>query len=153
LSRASLLAAMAALACCGFVLERTPGFASAALVIGALFVLAIGYTAPPLKLSWRSLGELTVALTHSVCVVLWGYLLQGGAPGHAFPWLISAPLFLGILPAITLSAIPDMDADREAGKRTLAVRFGARRAKQLALAATVATALVSIPLARTEALA
>ena len=62
------------------------------------------------------------------------------------------PLFLGILPAITLSAIPDLDADRAAGKRTLAVRLGARGALWIALATTLAAAASAVPLAHADAL-
>src|SRR5699024_8089080 len=35
----------------------------------ALVVAGLGYTLPPLKLSWRGLGELTVGLTHSLAVI------------------------------------------------------------------------------------
>jgi 4-hydroxybenzoate polyprenyltransferase len=42
-------------------------------------------------------------------------------------------MLLGILPSITLSGIPDLEADASAGKRTLAVRFGFRSALLIAL--------------------
>jgi 4-hydroxybenzoate polyprenyltransferase len=58
------------------------------------------------------------------------------------------PLFFAILPAITLSGIPDHAADRAVGKGTLAVRLGPRAAVRIAQAATVvaaATALALLP--------
>jgi 1,4-dihydroxy-2-naphthoate octaprenyltransferase len=94
------------------------------LCLLALAVLAIGYTLPPLKLSHRGLGELAVAITHSIGVMLPGYLIQGGDWHDPLPWVLSLSLGLSVLPAILLSGIPDRDADHAAGKRTLAVHLG-----------------------------
>lgn len=102
-------------------------------VLGVLTVLAIGYTAPPLKLSYRGLGEVDVAVTHSIGVLLCGYIFLGGAGHDPTPWLLSVPILLGIMPSITLSGIPDLDADALASKRTLAVRLGFRNALRIAL--------------------
>ncbi|MCL7944695.1 prenyltransferase [Marinobacter sp. ATCH36] len=102
-------------------------------VLGALTVLAIGYTAPPLKLSYRGLGEVDVAVTHSLGVLLCGYVFLGGVWNDPTPWLLSLPMLLGILPSITLAGIPDLQADAMASKRTLAVRFGFRNALRIAL--------------------
>jgi 4-hydroxybenzoate polyprenyltransferase len=53
------------------------------------------------------------------------------------PWLLSLPLLLAILPSITLSGIPDMEADAAAGKQTLAVRLGQQIALKRALIFTL----------------
>lgn len=103
------------------------------LVLGILTVLAIGYTAPPLNLSYRGLGEVDVAVTHSIGVMMCGYVFLDGAWYDSAPWLLSLPMLLGILPSITLSGIPDLEADALAEKRTLAVRFGFRNALMIAL--------------------
>jgi putative NADPH-quinone reductase/1,4-dihydroxy-2-naphthoate octaprenyltransferase len=123
---------VAALACAGVLLEGGASPAAAA-AMGAMLLLALGYTMPPLKLCWRGLGELDVAVTHSIGVMLCGWLLQGGDPRGAFPWLASLPLGLAILPSILLAGFPDLEADRAAGKRTLAVRLGHRRILRLAM--------------------
>lgn len=123
-----------AAACAGLLLDRLDtGILPASLALLAMLILGPGYTAPPLKLAWRGLGELNVGLTHSLGVVVLGYLLQGGDWHHPFPWLVSLPLFLAVLPAIILSGIPDQEADRQAGKKTLVVRLGHGRATLLAL--------------------
>jgi 1,4-dihydroxy-2-naphthoate polyprenyltransferase len=114
------------------------------VLLGVLSVLAIGYTAPPLKLCWRGLGELDVGVTHSFLVVLFGFSVQGVSPGTLLPWLVSIPMFLAILPAITLSGIPDHDADRAAGKRTLSVIFGPRAATRIAEVTAVLAAAFAI---------
>jgi putative NADPH-quinone reductase/1,4-dihydroxy-2-naphthoate octaprenyltransferase len=129
-----------AIACAGLLISGAAGgAASAALFV--MLLLALGYTVPPLKLSWRGLGELDVGLTHSIGVVLCGYLLQGGHGRDAFPWLVSLPMFLAILPSIILAGFPDMEADREAGKRTLAARLGHRRTMLLAMIPALAAPL------------
>ncbi len=102
-------------------------------VLGTLTLLAIGYTAPPLKLSYRGLGEVDVAVTHSLGVLLCGYVFLGGAWNDPMPWLLSVPMLLGILPSITLAGVPDLQADALASKRTLAVRLGFKNALRVAL--------------------
>jgi 1,4-dihydroxy-2-naphthoate polyprenyltransferase len=109
-----------------------------------LFVLAMGYTVPPLRLSYRGLGEITVGLTHSFLVVLCGYLFQGGPLTDAAPWLLSLPMFFAVLPSIILSGSPDYEADKAAGKKTLAVRFGKKGAARLALIFTWVAALIVV---------
>lgn len=114
------------------------------VVLAVLAVLALGYTIPPLKLSYRSLGELDVAVTHSIGSMLCGFVVLGGTWHDPLPWLLSLPFLLAILPAITLAAVPDYAADRAAGKETLAVRFGIDRAVLVAAAATLLAALTGV---------
>jgi putative NADPH-quinone reductase/1,4-dihydroxy-2-naphthoate octaprenyltransferase len=115
-------------------------------ILAALGVLAIGYTVPPLKLCWRGLGEIDVGVTHSLGVVLCGYAFQGGAWTNPWPWLVAVPLFFAILPAITLSGIPDHAADRAVGKGTIAVRLGPRAAVRVAQTATALAAVMALAL-------
>lgn len=114
------------------------------LVSGVLFVLAIGYTVPPLRLSYRGLGEFTVGLTHSFAVVVCGYIFQGGNIDNAFPWLLSLPMFLSVLPSIIMSGIPDYDADKAVSKKTLAVRFGKKGAAIIAICFTICAAIAAV---------
>lgn len=119
---------------------------AAAVVYGALALAALGYTAPPLKLCHRGLGEIDVALTHSFGVMLLGAAAQGASPAEPLPLLLSAPLALAVLPAIILSGVPDRDADAAAGKRTLVVKLGVRRAMALAASAALAAAGAAVAL-------
>jgi 1,4-dihydroxy-2-naphthoate polyprenyltransferase len=139
---------VALLGCLGSVawlLGLTPAAPAAAVaVLGVLAILAIGYTAPPLMLSYRGLGELDVAITHSIGVMLYGYVFLGGAWHDSLPWLLSLPLLLAIVPSITLSGIPDLEADAAAAKRTLAVRLGRTGALRVALAFTLLAAAVAV---------
>jgi 1,4-dihydroxy-2-naphthoate octaprenyltransferase len=115
--------------------------ASPSSMLGLYVVLtlfALAYTAPPLKLSYRGLGELDVALTHSAGAVLAGYVAQGGLWTDSAPWLLALPLGLAVLPSILLAGCPDRVADQTVGKRTLVVILGPRQAIRLAMAATLA---------------
>lgn len=107
-----------------------------------MFILALGYTVPPLKLSYRGMGELDVGLTHSLGVILCGYVFQGGAISDSLPWLLSLPLFLAILPSIILAGIPDYLSDKSVSKITIAVYFGKKNAAVLAVFFTLLAMLV-----------
>jgi 1,4-dihydroxy-2-naphthoate polyprenyltransferase len=153
LMRAVVLLSAVALAFAGALLDRVDGGFALPLVMLGLAVIALGYTVPPLQLAWRGLGEIDVAATHGPGVVLVGYLLLGGSWTDLFPWFASVPLFLAVLPAITLSAIPDLDADRAAGKRTLVVQLGRRHASMLAIAATLAAPVAALVVKGSAAIA
>jgi putative NADPH-quinone reductase/1,4-dihydroxy-2-naphthoate octaprenyltransferase len=127
------------------VLAALPGPAGPGpMAMLALAVLAVGYTAPPLKLSYRGLGELDVGLTHSFAAILCGGLLQSGVWRDPHLWLIGAPLFFATLAAITLSALPDHEADRMVAKRTLAVLLGRRGAALTALGFVAVAAICGV---------
>jgi putative NADPH-quinone reductase/1,4-dihydroxy-2-naphthoate octaprenyltransferase len=129
----------------GLLLFRTADYAfSIVWLVVLLFVLALGYTVPPLKLSYRGLGELDVGLTHSFGVMLCGYGFQGGNLQDAFPWMLSVPLFLAILPSIILSGIPDYEADKTVAKNTIAVRLGKKGAAMVAMCCTLLAAIAGI---------
>jgi putative NADPH-quinone reductase/1,4-dihydroxy-2-naphthoate octaprenyltransferase len=150
--RHGIVAALALAAASGAALMLAAGPDGAAvLALVVLTVLALGYTAPPAKLSYRGLGELDVAITHSLGAVLCGFLFQGGSWSAPEPWLLSLPLFFAVLPGITLSGVPDHDADRLVGKRTLAVRTGVRGAYLLAAIWTVLAAAAALMLAHVAA--
>ncbi|AGB36047.1 NAD(P)H-dependent oxidoreductase [Natronococcus occultus] len=116
--------------------------AATAGTMGVLTVLALGYTLPPPKLAYRTLGELDVAITHSVGVLLLGFVVLGGSWHDPLPWLLGVPFLLSVLPAITLAGVPDVDADRSADKRTIAVRFGVDGAAMVAAATAVLAAVL-----------
>ncbi|HEX3050050.1 MAG TPA: prenyltransferase [Aggregatilineaceae bacterium] len=92
------------------------------LALGA----AIFYTAPPLRLSWHGLGELTTALVAALLVPLWAYSLQTGHLSWSMVKLC-LPLLPFIMSMFVAIAAPDIEADRQVGKRTLPVRVGEHR--------------------------
>lgn len=111
-------------------------------VIG--LALGLAYSAPPVQLCARGLGELNVALTHSFLVVLAGYASQGAPLFSPAPWLLALPLAIAVLPSITLAGFPDFEADKATGKRTLAVRIGRKRAAAFAAGCALAAAFLPL---------
>ncbi|HTM21360.1 MAG TPA: prenyltransferase, partial [Kofleriaceae bacterium] len=89
--------------------------------------LAFFYHAPPLALSYRGLGELAVALSYGPIITSGTYLVQRGRIDPAV-LLASAPLGLLVGAFLWVNEFPDRRADAAAGKRTMVVRLGARRA-------------------------
>ncbi|HVM25984.1 MAG TPA: prenyltransferase [Candidatus Limnocylindrales bacterium] len=85
-------------------------------------VVGVAYTAPPLKLVYRGLGEFAVALGFGPIMLLGAYVVQTGRLAWE-PFVVS--LVPGILIALILyvNEIPDRRSDAVAGKRTLPVRF------------------------------
>ena len=115
----------------GYVLLKISSDVQPLLMVSFLFIglfLGLGYTLPPLKFSYHGIGEIVVAITFSPYLILCGYVFQSGVWKDTFPWFISIPLLFAILSAITISGVPDFQADRAAKKRTIAVIFGPRMA-------------------------
>ena len=93
------------------------------LVIGLIgFLVSWGYTAPPLKLAYRGLGELGVGLGFGPILVLGTYYVQ--AQSFSLEALLaSIPLGLLVMLILYVNEIPDRTWDDEAGKKTLVARF------------------------------
>lgn len=141
---ALLTGSFAAVSGVGTLAVGTEATLPAAAAMAVLAVLALGYTMPPLKLSYRTFGEVDVAVTHSIGVLLPGYLLAGGSPTDPLPWLLGLPFLLSVLPSITLAGVPDYEADRAAGKRTIAVRFGIDGAAAVAAGTALVAAATGV---------
>jgi 1,4-dihydroxy-2-naphthoate octaprenyltransferase len=115
---------LAAVAGLGIVAAREPKVIWLGLLGTAL---AFFYHAPPLRLSYRGGGELAVAIAYGPLIAEGTYLVQHG---HASPPLLWLSVALGLLIAafLWINEFPDCAADAAAGKRTLVVRLGRRRA-------------------------
>lgn len=93
------------------------------LVFGFLGVmLATLYSLPPVKLSHRGWGEFAVAVSFGVLPVTGAAWLQAGRITLE-SFAISLPVSLWAMAILLVNEIPDRDADRRAGKYTLAVRL------------------------------
>ena len=129
--RAAIVSLLLSIFGTGYILLKISSDVQPLVMVSILSIglfLGLGYTLPPLKFSYRGIGEIVVAVTFSPYLILCGYTFQSGVWRDAFPWLISLPLLFAILSAITLSGVPDFQADRAAQKKTIAVIFGQRMA-------------------------
>jgi 1,4-dihydroxy-2-naphthoate octaprenyltransferase len=115
----------------------------------ALFAVALllawSYSAPPLQLHSRGLGELTTALLVPGAATLIGFWLQAGR-FDLLPILVVVPLCLLQFGMLLLIELPDCVGDAAAGKRTLVVRLGPEAAARLYLAVLAATYVALPPL-------
>lgn len=88
------------------------------------------YHSPPLKLSYRGLGEIAVALCYGPLICAGTYLVQTGTVAAKVVWLSTA-LGLLIVAFLWVNEFPDYSADRKSNKRTLVVRLGRKRASYI----------------------
>jgi 1,4-dihydroxy-2-naphthoate octaprenyltransferase len=80
------------------------------------------YTAPPLRLVHRGLGELCVALGFGPIMVLGTYFVQTSRYALR-PLILSIPVAILVMLILYANEVPDRFADAKAGKRTLVVRM------------------------------
>ncbi len=111
-------------------------------LIGAVAIFF--YLGPPLKLSHRGFGEVTIALSYGVFMTMGGFYLQAQRMDLS---LFGASILVSLfILALTLAnEIPDYYQDRLAGKRNIVVRFGRLRTARLfgAILILSYTALIS----------
>lgn len=128
----------------GVFLALTRGVFEIALLTALGIFLAYFYTAPPVKLSYRGLGELAVFLGFGPVIVLGTYFVQTQSLGYE---ALAASIPIGILVMLILyvNEIPDAVYDKQAGKLHLVTRFSKTQALAF-LAATLAATYISIAL-------
>ena len=116
------LALFAAAAVIGLSLVAVTGSLTLLWIGVAGILVGVAYTAPPLKLVYRGLGEIAVAVGFGPIMLLGAYVVQTGRLAWE-PFVLS--LVPGALIALILfvNEIPDRRSDAEAGKRTLPTRF------------------------------
>lgn len=106
---------------------RSPG----AGAIGAVALLvAWAYSVEPIRLLGTGLGEIITTLVVAAGVPLAGALTGGGRSTTELWWAIGVliPLHLGMMLGFEL---PDVESDRSAGKRVLAVRLGTATTRRI----------------------
>ncbi len=87
---------------------------------------AIFYEAPPIRWSYRGLGELVIALAYGPWMVLGSLYLHTRELSGPALWASLVPALL-IMALAVVNAVPDFHQDRLVGKRNLVVRLGRRR--------------------------
>src|SRR5436305_1091019 len=98
------------------------------LVGGASILAGVLYTGGPRPYGYEGLGELFVFAFFGIVAVTGSYFVQAkDLPWEAF--VLAVPVGLLAASILMVNNIRDLETDRRAGKRTLAVRLGRARAR------------------------
>ena len=114
------------------------------LAVGAVSIAAgVLYTGGPRPYGYAGLGELFVFLFFGLVAVNGSYYVQLEEL-DGLPFGLSVSVGLLATAILVVNNVRDIDTDRRAGKRTLAVRLGRERARSLYVA-MIAAAFVALP--------
>ena len=123
------LACFAATAAVAFYLAFAAGW-PVLLLAGIGIFSSVFYAVPPVRYGYRGLGELAHVINFGPVIVLGAFYVQTGT-------FAPEPLMASFVPGFLLGAmivaneIPDAGDDKKAGKNTLVVRYGEKRAVSL----------------------
>jgi 1,4-dihydroxy-2-naphthoate polyprenyltransferase len=99
------------------------------LLVGAASILAgVAYTGGPRPYGYEGLGELFVFLFFGVVAVAGSFFVQVTAL-HWEAFALAVPVGLLAAGILVVNNVRDIDSDRRAGKRTLAVKLGRERTR------------------------
>jgi 1,4-dihydroxy-2-naphthoate polyprenyltransferase len=117
------------------------------LLVGAASILAgVLYTGGPRPYGYEGLGEVFVFTFFGIVAVTGSYYVHAERlPGEAF--LLAVPVGLLASAILVVNNVRDLETDRRAGKRTLAVRMGRSRTRALYAAMLGLTFACLVPLA------
>lgn len=112
------------------------------LVIGLVgLLISVFYTAPPIRLVHRGLGEIATGIGFGPVMVLGAYVVQAQQLAWE-PLLASIPVGIFISLVLYVNEIPDRSGDASADKRTLPVRWSRPAVIRGFLVATAAAFLL-----------
>jgi 1,4-dihydroxy-2-naphthoate octaprenyltransferase len=94
------------------------------------------YTAPPLKLAYRGLGELATTFSVSVLMPGFGYLVASGSIDQIFLFFIFLLSCYGLFFILTVES-PDIESDTIANKTNILVKLGKKAGTQISALVTL----------------
>ena len=128
---------------CGIYLVTVAGWEL--IAVGAVSILAgVLYTGGPKPYGYEGLGELFVFLFFGIVAVSGSYFVQTGELAWQ-AYACAVPVGLLASAILVVNNVRDLETDRRAGKRTLAVRLGRARTRTL-YTAMVMGAFALVPL-------
>ena len=100
------------------------------IILFGIFILflAIFYSAPPLKLAYRGLGELVIFILFGSAIVAASYTILTKEYFGLNQILLSLPISFLVTAILYCNEVPDFKIDKNAGKKNLVVRTGLRTA-------------------------
>ncbi|MGZ6268180.1 MAG: prenyltransferase [Candidatus Limnocylindrales bacterium] len=153
----SMLAAgcYAVAAMLGLVLLVLRGSPALVAICALGLFISLAYTAPPFKLVYRGLGEISTAIGFGPVMLLGAFTVQSRGTITLEALVLSIPVALLVALILYVNEIPDRTSDATVGKRTLPVRWSKRAVilgfdvaaagNFLVVAGGVATAVLPIP--------
>lgn len=139
LARTGLVVALLGTVALTFLIEKHLHFVLWALFLVSAFFSKY-YTAPPFKLAYRGLGEVSVWLAFGPMAVLIAAVSQNMALQAHLLWLMPAT-GLSTSSILLVGQMIDLEADRKGGKHGVASRMGTRFTSVLYVVVQVALAL------------
>lgn len=116
------------------------------LLIGLFSILAgLAYTGGPYPLGYNGLGDLAVFIFFGLVAVMGTFYLHAGYVDWLAFW-VSIPVGLLVTNILVVNNFRDVETDRAAGKRTLAVRLGRERTRQEYLLFLIISYLIPVGL-------
>ncbi len=113
----------------GLYLTAIAGWVVAAIGAASI-VAALGYTGGPAPYGYRGLGEVFVFVFFGLVATVGSrYIHDRTVPLEA--WLLSVPIGMLVTAILVANNVRDLDGDRSAGKRTLAVILGRAHTRRL----------------------
>ena len=106
-------------------------------------IIGIQYSAPPLRLSYRGLGEVVICLVFG-CLNMIGVGFAACGEFSKELFLISLPVGLLVMNIVYIHSILDFIPDKEVGKRTLAVLLNNQKAMLVLLIFVIFVPFLSI---------
>lgn len=106
---------------------------SGPLLLGIIligFLLAILYTAPPLKYKYKGLGDLGVFLIWGPLMISGSYFIQTHTI-DCLPIIVSFPLGLQVATVVLINSIRDISSDKKQNIITLPIKLGEKKALHL----------------------
>lgn len=104
------------------------------------------YTAPPIKLAYRGLGEIANMINMGFLMPGIGYWVMSGNLDLFF-LIFSIAFFLYGLNFMIIVEIPDMEGDKKANKNTLVTRIGRKRSYKIIVLSLLSASLFFLMMA------
>jgi len=142
--RVAIAGVLVAASAVGLYLVSVAGWPVVAVGLLSI-VAALAYTGGPWPLGYHGLGDAAVFVFFGLVAVNGSYFVQSGSLSWA-AFAASGPVGLLATAILVVNNVRDIDTDRAAGKRTLAVRLGREGGRnEYALLVTGAYALLLVP--------
>lgn len=119
-ARAAILSFLACATCCAAIIFYLRGlnWLMVSVILATAF-LGTFYSAPPLKLAYRGLGELVIGVIFGPLIMTGVYIAAAGSFSVSVLW-VSFPVGLLVLNILFTHSYIDKASDAESGKMTLA---------------------------------